>query len=66
MKTQRLESARIRKDSIISENFETTGGVIQGCPLSPHLFNIYLEWIMEMALADQEGEITVNGKKLQI
>ena len=57
-------TARIRKDTIISENFETTGGVIQGCPLSPHLFNIYLEWIMEMALADQEGGITVNGTKI--
>ena len=42
-------TAKIRKDSIISENFETAGGVIQGCSLSPHLFNIYLEWIMEMA-----------------
>ena len=57
-------TAKIRKDSIISENFETTGGVIQGRPLSPHLFNIYLEWIMGMALADQEGGITVNGTKI--
>ena len=57
-------TAKIRKDSIISENFETASGVIQGCPLSPHLFNIYLEWIMEMALADQEGGIAVNGTKI--
>ena len=57
-------TAKIRKDSIISENFETAGGVIQGCPLSPHLFNNYLEWIMEMASADQKGGITVNGTKI--
>ena len=42
-------TAKIGKDGIISENFETTGGIIQGCPLSPRLFNIYLKWIMEMA-----------------
>ena len=56
-------TAKIQKGNI-SENFETIGRVTQGCPLSQHLFNIYLKWIMEMPLADQEGGITVNRTKI--
>ena len=42
----------------------TTDGVIQGCPLSPHLFNLYLEWVIRMALANYEGGIDIGGTKI--
>lgn len=50
-------TARVRKADIVTKNFETTRGVIQGCPLSPHLFNLYLERVMLEALDGEEGGV---------
>jgi len=57
-------NAKVKKSTMITDKFETTKGVIQGCPLSPHLFNIYLEWIIEMALDDVEGGVEIGGIRI--
>ena len=57
-------SAQVRKGKLLTEEFRTTGGVIQGCPLSPHLFNLYLEWVMRVALGNYEGGIEIGGIKI--
>ena len=38
--------------------------MLDGCILSPHLFNIYSETIMRNVLEDFEGSITVGGRPI--
>ena len=57
-------NAKVKKITMITDKFETTKGVIQGCPLSPHLFNIYLEWVIKMALDDVEGGVEIGGIRI--
>ena len=51
-------------DNTFSEWFDTTVGVRQGCLLSPTLFNIFLEEIMDNALEGFEPTISIGGRKL--
>ena len=46
----------------IGEWFRTSVGVRQGCLLSPTLFNIFLERIMEDALEDHDGTVSIGGR----
>ena len=57
-------TARVNKGNITTDSFPTTGGVIQGCPLAPHLFNLFLEWVMRMALEDCQGGVTIGGDRI--
>ena len=51
----------VRIGASLSEWFETIVGVLQGCILSPLLFNIFLEVIMAMALGDNDAGARMNG-----
>jgi sorting nexin-29 len=51
----------VRVGADITEWFETVVGVLQGCILSPILFNIFLEIIMARALCDLEVGAAING-----
>lgn len=46
------------------EFFETTVGVRQGCILSPTLFNLYLEKIMQEALHKYEPTLSIGGRQI--
>ena len=44
--------------------FQTAGGVRQGCILSPTLFNIFLEQIMQDTLEDFTGTVSVGDRTI--
>jgi len=51
----------VRVDGDLSEWFITISGVIQGCVLSPLLFNILLEVVIALALENNEFSAKVSG-----
>ena len=51
----------VRIGADLTEWFETIVGVLQGCMLSPLLFNIFLEIIMARALTDVDAGAVING-----
>jgi hypothetical protein len=52
----------VRVDGELSEWFRTIMGVLQGCVLSPLLFNIFLELIMAIALEGTEEGAMIGGE----
>ena len=61
---QAVSAVRVGKD--ISDWFNQTVGVRQGCTLSPDLFNVFLENILSEAKVsfDDEFGVQVNGERL--
>ena len=57
-------SSAVYLNNNIGEWFRTTVGVRQGCLLSPTLFNIFLERIMEEALENHDGSVSIGGRKI--
>src|SRR5664279_1059535 len=51
----------VRVDGEITDWFATIVGVMQGCVLSPLLFNIFLEMVMALALESSEYGAIING-----
>ena len=49
-------------DGGLSDWFATVVGVLQGCILSPLLFNIFLEVVMALVLDGNEIGADINGK----
>jgi len=54
---------RVGTNGEVSNWFETLVGVLQGCVLSPLLFNVMLEVVMAMADVDETG-IIVSGNRI--
>src|SRR6218665_192120 len=54
----------VRVNGELSEWFETVMEVLQGCVLSPLLFNIFLEMIMAMALDESNEGADIGGERI--
>ena len=48
----------------VGQSFRTSVGVHQGCLLSPELFNLYLENIIQEALHNFNGTTSINGREI--
>lgn len=48
----------------MSKEFWTTRGVRQGCPLSPTLYNIYMNDLEKEMRKGKEGGVEVGNKKI--
>ena len=57
------QMAVVKIGNDISESFTVKKGVRQGCILSPILFNLYTDYMIEEAFEDLEG-IRINGENL--
>lgn len=55
------QKAAVRIEDTTSEEIDIQRGVRQGCILSPILFNLYSEDIVNRALDDQDMGIKING-----
>ena len=51
----------VRVDGELTEWFEIIVGVLQGCVLSPLLFNIFLEIVIAIALHGTGSGAVING-----
>lgn len=58
------QSANVRVENTHTDEVKIQRGVRQGCVLSPLLFNIYSEEIMEEALGDSQEGILINGEPI--
>ena len=54
-------SCRVIHDGQLTKNFEIRTGVIQGCLLSPFLFNLAIDWIMKTETKGKRNEKESSG-----
>ena len=57
-------TSAIKMNGSIGEWFRITVGVRQGCPLTPTLFSIFLEWIKFNALEEHDGKLSIGGRNI--
>ena len=57
-------SSAVLLNNQLGEFFRTTVGVRQGCLISPVLFNLFLERIMQETLQDHQTSISIGGRPL--
>ena len=57
-------SSQVLLNNEMGSEFTTTVGVRQGCLLSPVMFNIFLERIMQDTLNDHITSISIGGKSI--
>ena len=58
--------ACVRVDGEMSEWFEVKQGVRQGCPLSPWLFNIFLDVVVREARTNFQGGVKLDTCQVQV
>ena len=57
-------TSAVYKDGMIGDWFKTTVSVIQGCLLSPTVFNLFLEKIMTDALDGHVCSVSIGGRPI--
>lgn len=58
------QSAAVKIEDQLTEEIKIERGVRQGCVLSPLLFNVYSEYVMNLSLDDVDEGILINGERL--
>ena len=63
---KKTNCAVVKSGNVITSFFDYTKGVRQGCPLSPILFNIYVNDLFETMNNDNDGDIFLEEHKANI
>ena len=59
------QEAMVRTGHVTTDRFQIGKGIRQGCVLSPWLFNLYAEYIMQNARLDEaQGGIKIARRKI--
>jgi len=59
------QNIRVKIEDEFSKPGSIGGGVRQGCPRSPILFNLYIEELVREALQGSEEGVKVGGKLIK-